>query len=167
MGRDAHENSVTEYTGRRTRTEAPTPSAAAVCTTNERHVTGSGHGALHHGTRCSRELRHGVHGTPDTHRGAHPVGGGGVHDKRLLASVVKDRSHDIVPTGQLPADLDLAIAPLEPAAQLEDTSRPRRAADDDLRALAQLMVGRLRARGLDAGDEKSRHLPRALDGLGG
>ena len=83
--------------------------------------------------------------------------------------MVEDRGNDVAAVGQGPAHLDLAIAPLEAAIQLEDSTRPRRAADRDLRTLAQLAVGRLGflAVRLDAGEEELRHLRDPLDGRGG
>jgi hypothetical protein len=65
----------------------------------------------------------------------------GVHNKRLIASMVEDRDYDAAAVGQGTAHLDLAVAPLEATIQLEDSSRARRAADSDLRTLAQLAVG--------------------------
>ena len=84
-----------------------------------------------------------------------------VHDKGLFAPMVEDRGDDIASVGQRPAHLDLAVAPVEATAELEDPPRPRRAADGDLRALAQLGVGRLgpNAVGLVTGEP--------LDGSGG
>src|ERR1700682_142059 len=88
---------------------------------------------------------------------------------RLFAPVVEDRGDDVAPIGQRPANLDFAVAALEAAAQLKDSTRPRRAADRDLRALAQLAVGSLDAAslGIDAAEEERRHLRGLLDGRGG
>jgi hypothetical protein len=92
-----------------------------------------------------------------------------VYNKGLFASVVEDRDHQLAAVGQGPAHLDLAVAPLEATIQLEDSSRPRPAADQDPRTLAQLAVGRLRslAVSLDAGEEKLRHLREPFDDRGG
>jgi len=77
--------------------------------------------------------------------------------------MVEDRHDDIASVGQGSADLDLAVVPLEAAAQLEDSPGPRRAADGQSRKLAQLTVGLLGALAprLDAGDEEAGHLRRA------
>ena len=66
-----------------------------------------------------------------------------VHSERLVASVIEDRDDDIAAVRQRPAHLDLAVAALEAAAQLEDPALPRVAAHDDSRALTQLPVGGL------------------------
>src|ERR1700693_5018826 len=93
----------------------------------------------------------------------------GMNDKRLFAPVVEDRGDDIAPIRQRPANLDFAVTALETTAQLEDPTRPRRAADHDLRALAQLAVSGLDTAlvRIDAAEEERRHLPGLLDGRGG
>ena len=52
--------------------------------------------------------------------------------------MVEDRDHHAAAVGHRPDHLDLAVATREATIQLEDSSRPRRAAGHDLRALAQL-----------------------------
>src|ERR1700730_17993825 len=115
----------------------------------------------------SGEVGHGVHRPPDPYRIIRAVDG--VYDKGLFAAVVEDRDHQIVSVRQRPADLDLAVASLEATVQPEDSARPRRAANRDLRTLAQLSVGRLHARaaGIDTGEEKRRHARGPLRGRAG
>ena len=101
-------------------------------------------------------------------RSAGPASSASVYTARPLTAVVENRDHDALPAQQRLADLDLAVAPVETALQLEDPPSLGRASERDARTLAQPIVRRLqRGIGRLPGDEEGGHFRRERGGCGG
>jgi len=81
-----------------------------------------------------------------------------MHDEGLLAPVIEDRGDDAVAARQALADLDLLVATIEAAAQLEDPTQTRRQpARSRESSRRSPYAPRPEARPAQAADEEGRH----------